>query len=117
MTQRDAVGRAGEELAALHLAALGYAPAARNWRCGEGELDLLMLDGGCLVAVEVKTRRDLRAGHPFEAITETKRRRLRRLLRLAAAERGHAGPLRIDAVAVLLPRSAPARLEHLRGVA
>ncbi len=31
----------------------------RNWRCPEGEIDIVALDGGALVIAEVKTRKSL----------------------------------------------------------
>ena len=41
----------------------------RNWRCREGELDIVARDGDALVFCEVKTRRGVGYGHPVEAVT------------------------------------------------
>jgi putative endonuclease len=113
---KDAVGRYGEKLAARHLTGLGYELLDRNWRGAAGEIDLVVRDGGTVVVVEVKTRQGLGFGHPAEAVTRAKLGRLRRL----AGEWLHAHPgardVRIDVVAVVLPRSGAARLEHLVGV-
>ena len=49
------------------------ASSARNWRCREGELDLIVGSASDLVVVEVKTRRGDGFGHPFEAIDARKR--------------------------------------------
>lgn len=117
MTTQQALGRAGEALAAEHLTAAGMRLVRANWRCRDGEIDLLMRDGDSLVAVEVKTRTSLNAGHPFEAITARKASRLRSLVRQAAADLGHRGSIRVDAVAILLPPDAAALLEHLKGIA
>jgi putative endonuclease len=52
---------------------------ARNWRCDEGELNLVCRLGGTVAVCEVKARRSRRFGTPEEAVTAAKRRRLRRL--------------------------------------
>ena len=55
----------------------------RNWRCSEGELDIVATDpvGAERVVVfcEVKTRSGDGYGSPFDAVTQGKRRKLRRL--------------------------------------
>ena len=79
MRAKDAVGRYGEDVAAAFVVRAGWTVLARNWRCDEGELDLVALDGDELVAVEVKTRRSAAYGHPAEAVTHRKLARLRRL--------------------------------------
>lgn len=92
----------------------------RNWRCPSGEIDLVMRDGDEVVFVEVKTRSALGHGHPLEAITTAKLSRLRRLAAEWCRRRREAGEavgrIRIDAVAVVAPDHAPARVDHLRGV-
>lgn len=121
MRAKDAVGRYGERLAGIHLERVGLTVLDRNWRCDLGEVDLVAVDSGCLVVVEVKTRRSLEYGHPAEAVTAAKQARLRRLAARWLAERGTGtgqvfGEVRIDVVAVLWPRTGPAQLQHLRGV-
>jgi putative endonuclease len=115
----DAVGRYGERVAVDHLQRAGFVLLERNWRCRYGELDVVGLDGNCLVAVEVKTRRSTAAGHPFEAVTPVKAARLRRLLGLWLSQHAdlHPADLRVDAVAVLRPPRGAAVVEHLQGVA
>lgn len=71
-------GRWGEHVACRFLERKGYTLLDRNWRGSEGELDLVMSDGGRLVFVEVKARGGGRFGAPEEAVTAVKRRRLRR---------------------------------------
>ena len=57
----------------------GYAVLSRNWRCREGELDLIVARDGGVVFCEVKTRTGSAYGGPAEAVTAAKQRRLRRL--------------------------------------
>ena len=73
------LGAQGEELAAGWYTGRGYAILGRNWRCREGELDLVVSRGRCVVFCEVKTRTGTGFGLPAEAVTGEKQRRLRRL--------------------------------------
>lgn len=119
MAAKDDLGRHGEDLATQFLADLGYAIIERNWRTRGGELDIVAQDADTTVFVEVKTRAGLGFGHPFEAITAPKLARLRRLAmawcdaRLTERRRGL---VRIDAIAVIAPRDAVPRIEHLKSV-
>ncbi|HEV7207186.1 MAG TPA: YraN family protein [Mycobacteriales bacterium] len=117
----DALGRHGEELAAQFVAAKGYRIVARNWRSPDrrvrGELDLVLRDGPTLVFCEVKTRTSGAYGLPAEAVSEAKRRKLRRLAALwLTLYRGPWTEVRFDVIAVLQPRHGVASLEHLKGV-
>jgi putative endonuclease len=102
---RRAFGQAGEERAAAWYRAHGYAVVDRNWRCREGELDLVVRRGRILVFVEVKARRTDRFGVPAEAVTRTKQRRLRALAsRYLEATEVRPGGLRFDVVSILADR-------------
>lgn len=99
---RRALGREGEDRAAAWYRGRGYTVLHRNWRCREGELDLVVRRGRTLVFVEVKARRTDRFGIPAEAITPVKQRRLRALARRyleATDERPRS--LRFDVVSIL----------------
>lgn len=116
MAAKDEFGRAGEERAAQHLRSLGYTVIDRNWRCPQGELDIIAARHDLLCVVEVKTRRSERFGHPLEAIDERKRRRLWRLAfawAQAHPESARGRNLRLQAIALTGPDAATARLEHL----
>lgn len=118
MRAKDAVGRRGEDIAESYLEARGLRILDRNWRCRDGEIDLVALDGAVVVIVEVKARTSLAYGHPFEAVDA---RKLARLHRLAVAWcRDHlpaVPPWRVDVVGVLDDGSGSPAVEHLRGVA
>lgn len=111
------LGERGELIAMQYLESIGCEVLARNWRCVHGELDLVVREGGTVVAVEVKTRRGLGFGHPLESITARKVARLRVLLTCwAEQERPHAQRLRVDGVGVLLLKNQAPSVEHLRGI-
>ena len=117
MAAKDALGRRGEELAAAHLIASGLTIVERNWRCPQGEIDVVARDGDELVFVEVKTRSSVRYGHPLEAITPIKLARLRRLAGEWCAQHPGSGEhIRIDAVSVIAPPGRSAQIEHVRRV-
>ncbi len=102
-------GLRGEDLAAAWYADHGYDVVARNWRCREGEVDLVVARPGEIVFCEVKARSSDRYGLPAEAVTPAKQRRLRGLAAryLADAQQGSAPPVspgavvRFDVAAVL----------------
>ena len=111
---RRRLGDTGEALVARWYEQAGYTVVDRNWRCREGELDLVCVGGlgrdAQLVFCEVKTRRSTAFGSPLEAVTHAKARRIRALARAWLAEhRGTGAPrLRFDVAAVLmLPGTAP----------
>ncbi|HUC36856.1 MAG TPA: YraN family protein [Acidimicrobiales bacterium] len=78
---RRALGSRGEQAAAAWYRDAGYQLLSANWRCPEGELDLVLSgpDGEPIVFCEVKTRTTARFGTGFEAVTAAKQRRLRLL--------------------------------------
>jgi len=78
---------------------------ARNWRCQEGELDLVARQGACLVVVEVRTRRGKALGPPEESITQAKQARLISLAEAYVQAVDWPGDWRIDVVAVELDQS------------
>ncbi len=114
---RQAIGAFGEAVAERHLAEQGMLVLDRNWRCDEGELDLVLRDGGTLVVCEVKTRTSLAYGTPHEAVCPAKLDRLRRLaIRWAVEHHVHPRGTRIDLVAVLARERGAALVDHVRGV-
>lgn len=103
MTSNRALGIAGEDAAAAWYESNGYQVLARNWRCTEGELDLVVRNRATIVFCEVKARTTVAFGAPVEAVTPAKQRRLRTLASrwLAAHRSGAAAELRFDVVSVL----------------
>jgi putative endonuclease len=76
---RRALGVSGEEAAAAWYVRNRYEVVARNWRCREGELDLVLRRGRKYVFCEVKSRTSDAFGAPVEAVTRAKQTRLRHL--------------------------------------
>ncbi len=117
--QRKALGDFGERLAARRLCDSGYALLDRNWRCRDGEIDIVARDGDVLVICEVKTRSSVAFGTPLESIDTVKAARLHRLggrWLQAHPEFRPVSRIRVDVVAIVRRRRGAAVVEHLVGV-
>lgn len=103
-------GRQAEGEAATFLCRRGFRLIARHVTCRYGEIDLIMVDGPTIVAVEVKARRSNRYGQAVESITATKLNRLAAALVVWQERQAmlHV-PTRIDAVVI-----DGRRIEHLK---
>jgi putative endonuclease len=116
--RRALLGRAGEAAAEVYLIGAGMRLVERDVRLRNGQIDLVMLDGSCLVVVEVKARRGGDFGPPQEAVTARKLAKLRELARTYRVLHPHLGTgLRIDVVAVAMDRVGASRgCLHIAGV-
>jgi len=113
---RRELGAFGERVAAAHLEAKGYRIRARNFRCREGEIDIVAEDGDCLVFVEVRTRRGDAFGTPAESVTVAKERRLLTVAKAYLQQHNDVPPnQRIDVVAVELSRGRLLPVQHIEG--
>jgi putative endonuclease len=117
---RQRLGRRAEDLVAARLQGAGWRLVERNFRTRNGEIDLICLDGGTLVFVEVKAGREGSRGGPERpafAVGQRKQMKLRRLAREWIAERrgpsGVAG-YRFDVVGVSFGPDGLADVDHLR---
>ena len=117
--RRAALGRAGEAAAEAYLVRRGMRLVERDVRLRNGQIDLVMLDGPCLVLVEVKARRGGDFGLPQEAVTSRKLTKLRELAQTYRLLHPRLGMgLRIDVVAVAMDRAGASRgCFHIAGVA
>jgi putative endonuclease len=92
-----------------------YTIVARNYRCRLGEIDLVALDGGVVVFVEVRSRRGTGAGTPLESVHPGKQGRVARVAEHFCQRHGWADrAARFDVVGVRFDAEPPA-LEHVRG--
>ena len=111
------LGAKGEDLAVAWYTRQGYEVLGRNWRCRDGELDLVVSRDRCVVFCEVKTRSSRAFGDPLEAVSPRKLRRLRGLALRWLDEQGiHVPDIRFDVIGIVQPPAGPPSLEHLRGV-
>jgi putative endonuclease len=111
--ERLALGRAGQDAAEAYLRGRRYRIVERNYRCVVGEVDLIAVDRGTVVFVEVKTRRGHAAGSGLEAVDARKQRQLTRTAQHYLQRHGLLDrPSRFDVVAVFW-REEGAVVEHI----
>ena len=112
MERRD-TGRLGEKLAQDFLKKQGFYIIDTNYRCPEGEIDIVARHNDCLVFIEVRAKSSPVFGSPEESVTRAKKRRLIATARRYRQSHDHLpASWRIDFVAVELNHKAkPLRIE------
>ncbi len=109
------LGNSGENSAIQFLKDEGCTILERNYRTRFGEIDIIAQDGDFIVFVEVKTRRSIRCGNPFEAVDIRKQRRISKVALDYITRRGlHDTPARFDVIAVTPQRGGLPRIEIIR---
>ncbi len=112
--QRKKIGARGEEIAAGFLEKQNFRIIQRNFRCRCGEVDIIARDGGTLVFVEVKTRRNASYGLPQLAVTPFKQRQISKAALTYLSKNGlMKEDARFDVISVLLLDSSPV-IDHIR---
>jgi putative endonuclease len=111
--RRKDTGILGEKIASEYLKKRGYHIKEANYRCKEGEIDLIAQHKDYLVFIEVRTKKSLAFGTPEESITAAKREKLRTLADQYLQTHDNLPQLwRIDVVAVELnSKGKPSRIE------
>jgi putative endonuclease len=114
---RKALGQWGEGQAAAFLERLSLRIIERNWRARSGELDIIAIDGGTLVFVEVRTRRAAgRFGTAEESVDARKQRQVRETAQLYLhTVKKHGIPCRFDVIAVTVkhPQDTSPEIRHI----
>ena len=113
MHARTLLGRRGEDAAATFYEKGGYRVLDRNFRCSEGEIDLVLGYGSTIVFCEVKTRATDYFGIPAEAVSHRKQSRLHRLAAAWLARRRPGDvEVRFDVVSAIV-RDGELHLTHI----
>ena len=101
MNKRE-VGSRYEETAAAFLQKKGLHILEKNFRCRQGEIDLVCREGKELVFTEVKYRSDASFGSPFEAVDLRKQEKIRRTALFYLCRYGYPEntPCRFDVVGI-----------------
>lgn len=103
MGNKRETGTRYEEAAADYLRQRGLSILEQNYRCREGEIDLIAKDGSYLVFVEVKYRKDTAKGYPAEAVDHYKQQHILKTARyyLYNHRYGEDTPCRFDVIGIL----------------
>ncbi|MBN1643479.1 MAG: YraN family protein [Dehalococcoidales bacterium] len=114
--KRKATGSIGEKLAGEFLTKQGYEILETNYRCKEGEVDIIAKDSGFLVFVEVRAKTGCGFGSPEESVTTTKKEHLKNVAARYQETHGNLPQqYRIDFVAIELDRAGkPLRIEVIK---
>ena len=103
MTYQQHIGKIGEDIAANYLLEKGYQVLDQNFNARYGEIDLVALDVGCVVFVEVKTRTTAAFGNPEDSITPAKLEKLENAALLWLQAHPEApDDWRMDVIAILI---------------
>ncbi len=115
MGSGHALGRSGEEAAVCYLKKKKYQILERGFRFHRGEIDIIALDRGTLVFVEVKTRASDEFGQPEEAVTPAKQAQLRRLAEAYLAIKNLSGmACRFDILSLVAESDTSYRVQHFQ---
>lgn len=109
-------GKKGEQIASTYLLSLGYKIIDSNWHYSKNaEIDIIAQDRDTLVFIEVKTRKTLNYGHPFEAISANKLKKLNMALLayLSKCEKKYKD-YRIDSIAII--GTINPQIEHIKNL-
>lgn len=100
---KRSLGSEKEQIAAEYLKKQGYRILEMNFRCRQGEIDLIGCDGKYLVFIEVKYRTDGRAGAPEESVTRAKQRTILQVAKyyLYRHRLSECTPCRFDVVGIV----------------
>ena len=112
--ERISLGKLGENLAVAYLENHGVDIIKRNYRQKSGEIDIIARDQECLVFVEVKTRKSLRFGQPFEAVTPRKQAQISRVaLDYMTRTKLSDQAVRFDVISIVMTKDGKPEIEHL----
>ena len=75
-TNKQELGKAGEEISCIYLEQIGYRIIERNFSCRQGEIDIIAKDKDEYVFIEVITRSNIKFGRPKEAVNEPKQKHI-----------------------------------------
>ena len=97
-----AIGTDYETRACEFLETQGFSVLERNFRCRQGEIDIIARDGTYLVFVEVKYRKTAGSGSPLSAVDFRKQKKICRVALYYLTQNGlpETTPCRFDVVGI-----------------
>ena len=110
------IGSWGEEMAAAYLREKGYDILERDWHSGHRDIDIIAELDGCIVFVEVKTRRTSDYGSPLLAVGYIKQRNLVKAINHYIHYRHLDTPWRFDVISIVGTPGIEPQIEHIEDI-
>ena len=117
MAIHNELGKWGEDLAAEYLEKKGYTIVERDWKSGRRDIDIIALDDGVMVFVEVKTRRNRLFGEPEESIDYHKLQNLQQAINHYIRFRNIRQEVRFDIISIVGTIGSEPDIQHIQNVA
>jgi len=114
MNDRKELGNWGEDRAALYLRLHGYRILERNFRCRQGEIDIIAARRGVVAFVEVKLRKSADFAEAREFVTYAKQRRIITAAEVWLAKTGTELQPRFDVMEIYAPAGSETRRPVIR---
>lgn len=110
------IGKFGENEAEKYLKQKGYKILERNFSCKRGEIDIIALDKGEIVFIEIKARASLKYGLPSESVTKYKLKHIYKTAEYYLYSRNLLNEnTRIDVIEVYI-KNNQVKINHLKQV-
>ena len=109
----NTLGKEGEDIAADFLKRKGLIIIKKNYRTIFGEIDIIAKDREVIVFIEVKTRTDNAFAHPFEAVNQKKREKIRKVALCFMKTQKKEFPARFDVLSIIRDRGET-RIDHIK---
>lgn len=109
------IGKLGEKIAYMYLQKKGYKIIVQNYRCRSGEIDIVALSPKRTISfVEVKCRVGTGHGHPYEAVTYSKQKKLMSAIQLYILQNKlHESKLSVEVISIILnPDKSISEIKH-----
>ncbi len=113
---KQSLGRMGENIAANYLLSKGYRILHRRYRTKEGEVDIIAEKDGVISFVEVKTRRSLKYGAPYEAVDQRKLSHMRNVaMRYLQLNMVGEADMSFDVISIVIMEQG-VKIEHIKEI-
>lgn len=114
MTDKQIIGKTGENLAVNHLIAKGYKILETNWRYGHLEVDIIAQEGDFIVFCEVKTRKSSVFGSPEHSVNRLKQKNIIKAAQCYIKSHRISLEARFDIISITQEKKIP-EIIHLEG--
>ena len=106
------IGNFGEDAAAEYLSRNGYLILQRNFKCKTGEIDIIAVEDGCTVFVEVKTRKNSNYGYASEFVDFRKQEKIRKAAMYFI--KSYDADIRFDVIEVYHTGAVVNKINHIK---